>query len=113
MDGGVLPGEREVHHSSRDLEVVWRWELLERTVDGGEEAISRETAPVKVDLERANARSEVDHPIVTFRFEPGLQSVHSEALFQIEEVGTELDQKVSVSRRADHHLCGTSHFRPK
>jgi hypothetical protein len=113
MDGRILPGKREVNDSGRNLEILgWR-KFAKCGLNRGKKSTLRKLAPIEVKLKGAHTRGEIDHTFEPFLFEPCLEGMHPQSLFQIEEIRTELDQEVPIAGGAHHHLSRTSHLGPQ
>ena len=106
LGGGIVPGERQVDDARGDDDVV---EVGDAALDGierVEQGLAGEAAAVVVDVEGADAGSDVDDAGEAFGAQAGFEGVDAEAQVEVEDVGAVFDEQVFVAVGADDAVEG-------
>ena len=94
---GVAPAERQVDDPRGDGEILEIAELVLAFHQRCEGGALVELLAVEMELERADARGDVDHPVEPFRLEHGHQRMDADTQFEIEHDRPVFDQDIAIA----------------
>jgi hypothetical protein len=91
-----------VHGARGHLDFLKRRQRFDATADVLPEHVAVDDSGIEVDLQRTDAGGEVDDARKAVVFDPFVDDVRLEAEFEIEVMGAEFDEEISVAGAAEH-----------